>query len=116
MKKLFFVFLFSGSVFILPAQSDQSIHRKALVVDTHNDFISTSIEEQLSFDHNLRGRTHSICKECLMGIDAQVFSIFCDDSFGKGTAFAYANREIDSLYAIAARNPDKMEIVTTPGR
>jgi membrane dipeptidase len=49
------------------------------------------------------------------GIDAQVFSIFCDDSYGKGTAFAYANREIDSLYSIAGRNPDKMEIVTTPG-
>lgn len=116
MKKLFFVFLFSGSVIILSAQSDQSIHRKALVVDTHNDFISTSIEEQLSFDHNLKGRTHSDLQRMFDGgIDAQVFSIFCDDSYGKGTAFAYANREIDSLYSIAARNPDKMEIVTTPG-
>jgi membrane dipeptidase len=45
------------------------------------------------------------------GVDVQVFSIFCDEHFGKGSAFAYANRELDSLYAIAARNPSKMQIV-----
>ena len=45
------------------------------------------------------------------GIDVQVFSIFCDENFGKGSAFAYANRELDSLYAVAGRNPDRMQIV-----
>ena len=31
--------------------------------------------------------------------------------YGKGSAFAYANRELDSLYAIAGRNPHSMQIV-----
>ena len=100
---------------MLSAQPKQSLHQKALLVDTHNDFLSTSIEEQLSFDNNLKGRTHSDLQRMFEGgVDVQVFSVYCDDGYGKGTAFAYANREIDSLYAIAARNPGKMEIVTTP--
>jgi membrane dipeptidase len=35
-------------------------------------------------------------------------------TFGKDTAFKFANIELDSLYAIAARNPDKMMIVQSP--
>ena len=31
------------------------------------------------------------------GLDAQVFSIWCGAQYGKGQAFKYANREIDSL-------------------
>ncbi len=46
-------------------------------------------------------------------MDVKVFSIFCDERFGKDTAFKYANIEIDSLYAIAARNRDKMMMVAT---
>lgn len=38
-------------------------------------------------------------------------SIFCDENYGKGTAYAFANREIDTLYATVARNPDRMMIV-----
>ena len=45
------------------------------------------------------------------GIKVQVFSIFCDEHYGRGSAFKYANRELDSLYAIAGRNPQKMQIV-----
>jgi membrane dipeptidase len=47
-------------------------------------------------------------------VDVQVFSIFCDDRFGRGSAFRQALREIDSLYAIAGRNPGKMQLVTDP--
>jgi membrane dipeptidase len=48
------------------------------------------------------------------GVDVQIFSIFCDENYGMGTAFAYANREIDSLYAVVDRNPKKMMIVRNP--
>ena len=48
------------------------------------------------------------------GIDVQIFSIFCDENYGNGTAYAFANREIDSLYAYVARNPSSMMIVKTP--
>jgi len=45
------------------------------------------------------------------GIKVQVFSIFCDDHYGRGSAFNLANQELDSLFAIAARNPRTMQIV-----
>ncbi len=99
----------------LNAQNYKSLHKKAIVVDTHNDFISTAIEKKVSFDQDLKGITHSDLKRVKEGgVDIQVFSIFCDENFGNGTAYAYANREIDSLYAYVERNPTKMMIVKTP--
>jgi len=101
--------------FFTNAQQYTKIHEKAIVVDTHNDFISKSIDNSLSFDQDLRGKAHSdLVRMKLGGVDVQIFSIFCDDRFGKDTAFKFANREIDSLYAIAKRNPDKMMIVRNP--
>ena len=95
------------------AQSYQKLHEKAIVVDTHNDVLTTATLEGMSIETDLTGKTHSdLARFKKGGVDVQVFSIFCDDHFGVGSAFHQANREIDSLYAIAGRNPDKMQIVT----
>lgn len=113
MKKILFAF-FTLALFSSPAfsQSYKKLHEKAIVIDTHNDFISTGIEKGKSFDQNLKGITHSDLKRMKEGgIDVQVFSIFCDENYGKGTAYAFANREIDTLYATVARNPNRMMIV-----
>lgn len=99
----------------LYAQNYKTIHERAIVADTHNDILSTAVEKKLNIDKNLTGRTHSDVDRFKKGsIDVQVFSVFCDETYGKGTAFVFANREIDSLYAIVARNPAKMMIVTSP--
>ncbi|MEY3945675.1 MAG: hypothetical protein RJB03_381 [Bacteroidota bacterium] len=113
MKKILFAF-FTLALFSSPAfsQSYKKLHEKAIVIDTHNDFISTGIEKGKSFDQNLKGITHSDLNRMKEGgIDVQVFSIFCDENYGKGTAYAFANREIDTLYATVARNPNRMMIV-----
>src|SRR5580704_16068052 len=97
------------------AQDYMKLHEKAIVVDTHNDILSTVISEGYDIGTDLTGKTHSdLARFKKGGVDVQVFSIFCDDHYGVGTAFAFALREIDSLYAIARRNPDKMQIVTDP--
>ncbi len=44
------------------------------------------------------------------GVDVQVFSIWCDGT--QVNPFAFANREIDTLYAWIKRNPGKMMLVT----
>ena len=96
-------------------QSAEQIHEKAIVVDTHNDVLSTVTMEGLNIENDLTGKTHSdLARFKKGGVDVQIFSIFCDDRYGRGTAFKYANAEIDSLYAIAGRNPDKMRIVSNP--
>ena len=104
-----FHFAFAQSV------SVKKIHRQATVIDTHNDFISTGIEKNKSFDMQLKGITHSDLNRMKTGgIDIQIFSIFCDETYGNGIAYAFANREIDTLYATVERNPSKMMIVKTP--
>ena len=84
-------------------------------MDTHNDVLSSATMKGLNIENDLTGRTHSDIERFKKGgVDVQVFSIFCDERFGKDTAFKFANIEIDSLYAIAGRNPDKLVMVSTP--
>jgi membrane dipeptidase len=86
----------------------QGYHRKAMVIDTHNDFISKTVENGFIFDQNLNGKTHSdLARMKKGGVDIQIFSIFGDGTKG----YAHANQQIDSLYSVTARNPDKMMIV-----
>jgi membrane dipeptidase len=97
---------------ILPAQSYKKLHQKAIVADSHNDILTQLVDEHYKFDDNLQGKTHSDLSRMRQGgIDVQVFSVWCDASFGKGEAFKRAIREIDTLYAVTARNPNKMKIV-----
>ncbi len=108
-------------IFLLPAvvnaQSYKKIHRKAVVTDTHNDVISSVTMQGLSIETDLTGKSHSdIARFKKGGIDVQVFSIFCNERFGKDTAFKYANAEMDSLRAIVQRNPGKMMLVTNPAQ
>jgi membrane dipeptidase len=94
------------------AQSYKKLHTRAMVVDTHNDIIETCFNKKYSFDQDLRGKTHSDLQRFKEGgVDVQVFSIWCD---GKQiNPFAYANVQMDTLYATAERNPDKIKIVFT---
>ncbi len=92
------------------AQSYKKLHNKAIVIDTHNDILTKCLERGYSFDQDLRGKTHSdLLRFKEGGVDVQVFSIWCDGK--QANPFRYANRQIDTLYATALRNPDKMQIV-----
>ncbi|MDX5482534.1 MAG: dipeptidase [Hymenobacteraceae bacterium] len=96
------------------AQSYKKLHDSALVVDTHNDVL-INVMEGLDITKDLSGKTHSdLARFRQGGVDVQIFSVWSDETYGKGRGFAYANRQIDSLYAIAARNPDKLMIAKTP--
>jgi membrane dipeptidase len=93
------------------AQSYKKLHFKSILCDSHNDIISTCIEKGYRFDEDLTGKTHSDLKRMFEGgIDAQVFSIWCDGT--QQNPFSFANREIDTLYAWIKRNPDSMMLVT----
>jgi len=95
-------------------QSYMRLHQEAIVADSHNDILSATMKG-LNIENDLTGKTHSdIARFKKGGIDVQVFSIFCNDLFGKDTAYKFANIEIDSLYAIVSRNHDKMSLVKSP--
>lgn len=91
----------------LHAQSYQKIHNKAIVVDTHNDILMRAADLGIVFDQDLTGKTHTdLARWKKGGLDVQLFSVYCDGD--KKNAYAYANREMDSLDAVVARNPDKI--------
>jgi len=87
----------------------QKIHYKSILVDTHNDAPTACIEKKVSFDQDLTGINHSDLKRFKEGgLDYQLFSIWCDGS--KVNPYAWAMREMDTIDAVAARNPDKMVV------
>lgn len=99
--------------FSMQAQKYQKLHFKSFVADTHNDIPSSAIEKNVAFDTDLKGKTHSDLQRMFTGgVDAQMFSIFCDGE--QKDPYNYANREIDSVYAWAQRNPSRMMIVYNP--
>ena len=88
-------------------QSYKRIHAKAIVVDTHNDILMKAADKGIVFDQDLTGKTHSdLVRWKKGGLDVQIFSVYCDGDLKN--SFAYANREMDSLDAVAFRNPDKI--------
>lgn len=112
MKKLTFILCLLACSFLTSAQSYKKLHKKAILVDTHNDIPSSSIEKNVKFDSDLKGKTHSdLTRMKEGGVDVQIFSIFCGPE--QQTPYAFANREMDSVYEWTRRNPDKIMIVKT---
>lgn len=87
----------------------QAIHFKSVLVDTHNDAVTACIEKKVSLDQDLTGINHSDLKRFKQGgVDYQLFSIWCDGD--KVNPYAWAMREMDTIDAVAARNPSKMVV------
>ena len=93
------------------AQKAQEIHQKAILIDTHNDVISNELITKLDLSKRQSTGNFDLIRAKEGGLDVQVFSIWCGEEYGKGTAFNFANREIDSLDALVKRNPGKMVLV-----
>jgi len=93
------------------AQSAMEIHQRAILVDTHNDVLSNVQINHLDIGKLQTEGQLDLVRAKEGGLDAQVFSIWCGPQYGKGTAFRFANREIDSLYALLNRYPDKITLV-----
>ncbi len=106
-KKLNILFLLLCSCCLAAAQQYKKLHFKAVLIDTHNDIPTTAIDKGVSFDQNLKTKTHSDLQRMIEGgVDAQLFSIWCDGL--KQNPYAWTNREIDTVLAWTSRNPHKM--------
>lgn len=96
--------LFNG---LVQAQSYKKIHSSAIVVDTHNDILMKVTDLGIAFDRDLTSKTHSdLARFKQGGLDVQIFSVYCDGD--AKNAYAYANKEMDSLDAVVLRNPGKI--------
>jgi len=110
MFKIAFFFLLAFSPFLIFSQPYKKLHFKSIVVDTHNDLLSKAVDDGVVIDTDLSGKTHSdIDRFKKGGIDLQLFSVWCDGQ--KENPYAWANREMDTLDAVANRNPDKLIMI-----
>lgn len=92
---------------VMLAQSYKHIHDKAILLDTHNDFLMRAADIGSVMDEDRTGKDHSdLARLKKGGLDVQLFSVYTDGD--KKEAYAYANRQMDSLDAVVARNPDKI--------
>ncbi|NCD70073.1 dipeptidase [Mucilaginibacter agri] len=110
MKKLFFLLLLV-SFFRVNAQDTLLLHQRAILVDTHNDALTNQLITHADLGKLQTTGNFDLVRAKRGGLDVQVFSIWCGSDYGPGKAYAMANREIDSLYALIARNPDRMQLV-----
>ena len=103
--------LFSLSV---SGQSTKKLHYKAVLVDTHNDVLSSSVLEGKDISHRLTTGQSDLDRWKEGGVDVQFFSIWTDKTpRNKEGFFKDANQEIDSLEIITLRNPSRMVLATT---
>src|SRR5688572_15054143 len=117
MKKICWVILLVFNLYWLEAQSYRKLHFRSTVIDTHNDILTTALSKNYSFDADLKGKTHSdLARWATGGVDVQIFSVWCDGTYGPGKAFVLANRQIDTLMATIRRNPGKITLTTTPAQ
>jgi len=109
-----FLFFLLLSFNIVSAQTKDKLHYKAVLVDTHNDALSSQVLDY-SLDISVRQtKGHSdLVRWKEGGLDVQFFSVFTGDKArNKEGFYKDANQEIDSLISIIARNPGKMLLAT----
>ncbi|RZK52202.1 MAG: membrane dipeptidase, partial [Pedobacter sp.] len=89
------------------AQSPATIHKQAIVVDTHGDILFNQIKSGVDIGKLQKTGNFDLVRAKQGGLDVQVFSIWCDESGG----YSLANQEIDSLYSLIKRYPDRIALV-----
>jgi membrane dipeptidase len=112
MKKLLLPLLQLLTIFA-SAQTPNQIHQRAILVDTHNDAISNQLITKVDLGKLQTTGNFDLPRAKKGGLDVQVFSIWCGEQYGNGTAYKFANREIDSLDALIKRYSNKITLVQT---
>jgi membrane dipeptidase len=118
MKNFYSLCLFLLTCFLCYSQSYKKVHQKAVLIDTHNDVLSSAVLDGKDISHRITEGHSDLDRFKQGGVDVQFFSVFTgpharnkearpDDPFGRGV-YKDANEEIDSLESIVLRNTDRM--------
>ena len=113
MKNYIFV-LFCLLSITSQSQSTKKFHYKAILADTHNDVLSSSVLEGKDISHRLSSGHSDLDRWKEGGVDVQFFSVWTDKtSRNKEGFFKDANQEIDSLEVLVLKNYQRMTLATT---
>ncbi|WP_257669451.1 dipeptidase [Parapedobacter tibetensis] len=98
------------------AQDATEIHRSAIVFDAHNDVLYQSVMRGKDIGKRMNTGHTDLPRIKEGGIDVQVFAVWCNEKYGKGTAFAQANAQIDGLMKVIREYPDDIALATDVAR
>ena len=114
MRKTLISLLFICFSLSLLSQAANDIHSKSVLVDTHNDILSSSVLDGLDISKRLTTGHSDLIRWKEGGLDVQFFSVWTGEiARNKEGFYKDANQEIDSLDSIVKRNSDKMILAKT---
>src|SRR5690606_20488570 len=93
-------------------QAYKRLHFKSIVADAHNDVLWAHTMKGRDISHKTTVGNTDLVRLKEGGVNLQIFSIFCNETYGKGKAYPFAIAMMDSLKQITARNPEKIEMAT----
>ena len=93
-------------------QQALKLHRKAIVVDTHNDILSMMTDDNYDLGVSSVGKYHTdLARMKEGGLTAEFFSVYVDRSYAdKGGAARRALDMIDYVYRAAERHPNELSM------
>jgi membrane dipeptidase len=95
----------------VPGQSVNKIHYKAVLVDGHNDVLSSQVLDGIDISHRVKEGHSDLVRWKEGGLDVQFFSVWTGQrARNKEGFFKDATQEIDSLHALVLRNPERMKL------
>ena len=96
-------------------QEALKIHRKAIVVDTHNDITTMMIDDGYDLGTSSVGKYHTdLARMKEGGLTAEFFSVYVDRKYATaGGAARRALDQIDLVYRASERYPDKLMMATS---
>lgn len=93
----------------ISAQSYKNLHDKSILVDTHNDILSSAMLEGKDISHRIKEGHSDLDRWKEGGVDVQFFSVWTDKiPRNKEGFFKDARQEIDSLDLLIHKNPDRI--------
>jgi membrane dipeptidase len=112
MKKALVPLLLLAS-FFSAGQSAKIIHRKATVVDTHNDVLTELTLKGIDISHRQTQGQSDLDRWKEGGLDVQFFSIWTSEKPRNKSFYVDAHEEIDSLKRLILRNYQRMAEITS---
>ena len=98
---------------IIYGQSANKIHQKAVLVDGHNDVLSSQILKGVDISQRINQGQSDLVRWKEGGLDVQFFSVWTGEKArNKEGFYKDALQQIDSLHAFVLRNPDRITLAT----
>lgn len=111
MNRIIFLFFFFVQIGTLQAQNLERFHRKATLIDTHNDALSELTLEGKDLSASLSVGHSDLHRWKAGGMNVQFMSVWTGETArNKAGFYADANQEIDSLELLVLRNHETMAL------